>query len=44
MLAYTKLDVLIYTTKTGHPANAGRRVVSVGYSFKQTKSLLSKKT
>lgn len=42
MLAYTKLDVLIYTTKTGHPANAGRRVVSVSYGFKQTRYLLGK--
>ncbi|MCA8829342.1 transporter [Hymenobacter pini] len=36
----TSFQLPVYTASTDHPASAGRMVVSVGYSFKQTKYLL----
>ena len=36
----TSVQLPVYTADTDHPASAGRLVVSVGYSFKQTKYLL----
>ena len=40
----TSFQLPINTTKTDHPASADRFVVSVGYSFKQTKYLLHGKS
>ena len=40
----TSFQLPIYTAETDHPASAGRLVVSVGYSFKQTKYLLHGKS
>lgn len=40
----TSFQLPIYTAATDHPASAGRLVVSVGYSFKQTKYLLHGKS
>ncbi|WP_019948466.1 hypothetical protein [Hymenobacter aerophilus] len=39
----TSVQLPVYTATTDHPASAGRLVVSVGYSFKQTKYLLRKR-
>ncbi|ALW86709.1 hypothetical protein AUC43_17465 [Hymenobacter sedentarius] len=39
----TSFQLPIYTAATDHPASAGRLVLSVGYSFNQTKYLLHKK-
>ena len=39
----TSVQLPVYTAETDHPASAGRLVVSVGYSFNQTKYLLGKK-
>jgi hypothetical protein len=36
----TSVQLPVYTAETDHPASGGRMVVSVGYSFKQTKYLL----
>ncbi|MBT9393859.1 transporter [Hymenobacter sp. NST-14] len=36
----TSFQLPIYTAPTDHPASAGRLVVAVGYSFKQSKYLL----
>lgn len=36
----TSFQLPVYTAVTDHPASAGRMVVSVGYSFKQSKYLL----
>ncbi|MDQ2772375.1 MAG: hypothetical protein M3Y54_17965 [Bacteroidota bacterium] len=40
----TSFQLPVYTAATDHPASAGRLVVSVGYSFKQTKYLLHGKS
>ena len=40
----TSFQLPIYTAETDHPASAGRLVLSVGYSFKQTKYLLGHKS
>ena len=40
----TGFQLPIYTAETDHPASGGRLVVSVGYSFKQTKYLLGRKS
>ena len=40
----TSFQLPIYTAETDHPASAGRLVVSVGYSFKQTKYLFHPKS
>ena len=40
----TSLQLPVYTAATDHPANAGRLVVGVGYSFQQTKYLLPGKS
>ena len=40
----TSFQLPVYTAETDHPASAGRLVVSVGYSFKQTKYLLHGKS
>ena len=40
----TSFQLPIYTAETDHPASAGRFVVSVGYSFNQTKYLLHGKS
>ena len=40
----TTIQLPIYTAATDHPASAGRLVVSVGYSFKQTNYLLHGKS
>ena len=40
----TSFQLPVYTATTDHPASAGRFVVSVGYSFNQTKYLLGKKS
>ena len=40
----TSFQLPIYTAETDHPASAGRLVVSVGYSFNQTKYLLHSKS
>lgn len=40
----TSFQLPVYTAATDHPASAGRFVVSVGYSFKQTKYLLHGKS
>lgn len=40
----TSFQLPVYTAATDHPASAGRMVVSVGYSFKQTKYLLHGKS
>ena len=40
----TSLQLPVYTAETDHPASAGRLVVSVGYSFNQTKYLLHHKS
>ncbi|WP_046245039.1 hypothetical protein [Hymenobacter terrenus] len=39
----TSFQLPIYTAETDHPASAGRMVVSVGYSFNQSKYLLHRK-
>lgn len=39
----TSFQLPVYTAETDHPASAGRLVVSVGYSFNQTKYLLHRK-
>lgn len=39
----TSFQLPVYTEATDHPASAGRVVLAVGYSFKQTKYLLGKK-
>ncbi len=39
----TSFQLPLYTAETDHPASGGRLVVSVGYSFKQTKYLLGRK-
>ena len=39
----TGFQLPIYTAETDHPASAGRLVLSVGYSFNQTKYLLGRK-
>jgi len=39
----SSIQLPVYTVMTDHPASAGRFVVAVGYSFKQTKYLLKKK-
>ncbi len=39
----TSVQLPVYTALTDHPASAGRVVVSVGYSLRQTKYLLHKK-
>ncbi|MDB5234775.1 MAG: hypothetical protein JWR44_1768 [Hymenobacter sp.] len=36
----TSFQLPVYTAETDHPASAGRMVISVGYSFNQTKYLL----
>ncbi|MET4107095.1 hypothetical protein [Hymenobacter sp. UYP22] len=36
----TSFQLPVYTATTDHPASAGRMVVSVGYSFKQSKYLI----
>ncbi|UYZ64812.1 hypothetical protein [Hymenobacter weizhouensis] len=36
----TSFQLPVYTASTNHPASAGRLVLAVGYSFKQTKYLL----
>jgi len=40
----TSVQLPVYTAATDHPASAGRLVVSVGYSFNQTKYLLHGKS
>ncbi|MBD2769961.1 hypothetical protein IC235_18900 [Hymenobacter sp. BT664] len=40
----TSFQLPIYTAETDHPASAGRFVVSIGYSFNQTKYLLHGKS
>ena len=40
----TSFQLPVYTAETDHPASAGRLVVSVGYSFNQTKYLLHRKS
>ena len=40
----TSFQLPIYTAETDHPASAGRLVVSVGYSFNQTRYLLHSKS
>ncbi|WP_310391650.1 hypothetical protein [Hymenobacter sp.] len=40
----TSLQLPVYTATTDHPASAGRLVVALGYSFKQTKYLLHPKS
>ncbi|UOQ55512.1 transporter [Hymenobacter cellulosivorans] len=40
----TSAQFPIYTVTTDHPAGAGRMVIAVGYSFKQTKYLLKGRT
>ncbi|GAC1372231.1 MAG: hypothetical protein NVS3B25_20770 [Hymenobacter sp.] len=40
----TSFQLPIYTATTDHPASAGRLVLSVGYSFNQTKYLLHGKS
>lgn len=39
----TAVQLPVYTALTDHPASAGRLVLALGYSFKQTKYLLGKK-
>ncbi len=39
----TSLQLPVYTAPTDHPASAGRLVLGLGYSFKQTRYLLGKK-
>ncbi|OUJ72420.1 hypothetical protein [Hymenobacter crusticola] len=39
----SSVQLPVYTALTDHPASAGRFVVAVGYSFKQTKYLLKRK-
>lgn len=40
----TSIQLPVYTAATDHPASAGRLVVALGYSFKQTKYLLHGKS
>ena len=40
----TSFQLPIYTAEMDHPASAGRLVVSVGYSFRQTRYLLRGKS
>jgi hypothetical protein len=40
----TSFQLPVYTAETDHPASAGRMVLSVGYSFNQTKYLLHRKS
>ena len=40
----TSFQLPVYTAETDHPASAGRLVLSVGYSFNQTKYLLHGKS
>jgi hypothetical protein len=40
----TGVQFPVYTALTDHPASAGRLVLALGYSFKQTKYLLGKKS
>ncbi|AHJ96779.1 hypothetical protein [Hymenobacter swuensis] len=37
----TSVQLPVYTARTDHPASAGRLVMAVGYSFKQSKYLLN---
>ncbi|MBD2722356.1 hypothetical protein [Hymenobacter armeniacus] len=40
----TSFQLPVYTAETDHPASAGRMVLSVGYSFNQTKYLIHGKS